>query len=295
MDVSHPEAVGPVTDANERVSCKAFLIGARDRNARKFEEQERVRRAVFNTRHVHAAIRPKQSKMSGAEKVAVRGVEVRRTLRKVGGCVRAVVFLGPLRRDRIGSRRASEDFGRVRPHLFVRFVAASRITRTVPIAVGVSAVARVSSLREIRLRIESGRLNIRKNKGRPSHHAVINAARFATFARTGKGRRAIGRVKERATRRKTLVRVMIILHGKSKVFQVVCALHSPRRLARRLHRRKKKTDQNANNGDHDEEFDKGKALGSGRKTSFHGKLRMEKGLRSSMRLWKNARLTPRAI
>ena len=46
-----------------------------------------MRRAVLNTRHGHAAVRPKQPKMSSAEKVAVRRVKVRSTFRKVGGGV----------------------------------------------------------------------------------------------------------------------------------------------------------------------------------------------------------------
>ncbi len=47
---------------------------------------------------------------------------------------------------------------------------------------------------------------------------------------------------------------MVILACKRNLLQVVCALHSPRRLTRRLNGGKKQTDQNADDGNDNEKF-----------------------------------------
>jgi hypothetical protein len=51
---------------------------------------------------------------------------------------------------------------------------------------------------------------------------------------------------------------MIVLKAEAQLLQVVDALRPPRRLACRLYRRQQQSDQNANDGNHDEQLDQRK-------------------------------------
>ena len=53
---------------------------------------------------------------------------------------------------------------------------------------------------------------------------------------------------------------MVVVYRDHVLLHVVRTLHTSRRLARRLDRWKKKTDQDTNNGDHDQELDKCKTF-----------------------------------
>lgn len=53
---------------------------------------------------------------------------------------------------------------------------------------------------------------------------------------------------------------MEVLSRKAELLEVIGALHTSRSFTRRLNGRKKKADQNTNNGNDDQEFDKGKTL-----------------------------------
>jgi len=61
----------------------------------------------------------------------------------------------------------------------------------------------------------------------------------------------------RGTSREAAVNVVEVLRGQTDLFQLVRALHTTRRLAGRLNGRKKKTDQNTDDRDNDQQFDKG--------------------------------------
>ena len=68
-------------------------------------------------------------------------------------------------------------------------------------------------------------------------------------------------IEEREARRgDATVCVVVVMHGDHVLFHVVRALHTSRSLARRLNRWKKKTDQDTDNGDHDQEFDECKTF-----------------------------------
>jgi hypothetical protein len=54
---------------------------------------------------------------------------------------------------------------------------------------------------------------------------------------------------------KHLVGVSVIVHRDTELFELVRALHPPRRLAGRLHRRQQERDQDANDRDHHEQLD----------------------------------------
>ncbi len=48
--------------------------------------------------------------------------------------------------------------------------------------------------------------------------------------------------------------VVIVVHRQANLLQVVAALHSPRRFARRLHRWQQQGDQNADDGNNNQEL-----------------------------------------
>ncbi len=53
-------------------------------------------------------------------------------------------------------------------------------------------------------------------------------------------------------RRQALVRIVVVVQSQTNLFEIVCALASPRRFARRLNRWQQKRNQNANNRNHPE-------------------------------------------
>ena len=60
--------------------------------------------------------------------------------------------------------------------------------------------------------------------------------------------------------REPFVHIGIIVKRQTHLLQVIQALCAPRRLAGRLHRRQQQRHQDADDGDHDEQFDKCKRL-----------------------------------
>lgn len=62
------------------------------------------------------------------------------------------------------------------------------------------------------------------------------------------------------------VRVMVVVHSKSQVFQIARTLHASSRFPGRLNGRKQKSDKDADNGNHDEKFDQRKRSSL---TTFH--------------------------
>lgn len=62
----------------------------------------------------------------------------------------------------------------------------------------------------------------------------------------------------RASGRKSLVCVMVILQSNTVLLEIVAALTSPRRFSRRLDGGQQQRDENANDRDYDEQFHKGK-------------------------------------
>ena len=68
-------------------------------------------------------------------------------------------------------------------------------------------------------------------------------------------------VEERESRcGEAIVRIVVVVYRDHVLLHVVRTLHTSRRLARSLNRWKKKTDQDPDNGDHDQEFDKCKTF-----------------------------------
>ena len=65
---------------------------------------------------------------------------------------------------------------------------------------------------------------------------------------------------ERRVSRQRVVGVVIVLQSKSKLLYLISALHTARGLARSLNGRKKKTDQNTDDRDNDQQFYEGKAV-----------------------------------
>jgi hypothetical protein len=59
---------------------------------------------------------------------------------------------------------------------------------------------------------------------------------------------------DRIKRGKSPVRRFIVVHGECKLANVVAALHSTSRLASRLYRGQQQPNKNANDGNHDKEF-----------------------------------------
>jgi hypothetical protein len=51
--------------------------------------------------------------------------------------------------------------------------------------------------------------------------------------------------------------IFIVVHSKSQLFEIIAALHPASSLASCLYGRQKQTYQDANNGDHDEQFHQG--------------------------------------
>jgi hypothetical protein len=60
-------------------------------------------------------------------------------------------------------------------------------------------------------------------------------------------------------RGKDFERVVVVVRGQPKLLEVVAALHTTRGLASGLHGREQQGDQDANDGDHDQEFHQRKA------------------------------------
>ena len=58
---------------------------------------------------------------------------------------------------------------------------------------------------------------------------------------------------------KAAVDVVVIMHGEAKLLQVVGALHAVGGFPDLLHRRQQQTDQNGNDGDHDEQLNEREA------------------------------------
>lgn len=114
----------------------------------------------------------------------------------------------------------------------------------------------VSALREVDLFVERVLFQERKDERGPTHHAVVDAARFATFARAAKVGSVLA-VEERVPRREGIVRVVIAVHRQADLLHVVRALHPPRGFSSRLNRRQEQSDQNADDSDDDKEFDEG--------------------------------------
>ena len=69
-----------------------------------------------------------------------------------------------------------------------------------------------------------------------------------------------GTAEQRARRRQTVVRVVIVLDGETELLEVVGALHTTSRFTRRLDGGEKETDQNADDRDNDQQFNQGEAL-----------------------------------
>jgi hypothetical protein len=59
---------------------------------------------------------------------------------------------------------------------------------------------------------------------------------------------------------------MIVVAGKADLLEVVDALNAPRSLARRLDRRQQKSDENSDDGDHNQQLDQSKTAIAGMKT-----------------------------
>lgn len=65
-----------------------------------------------------------------------------------------------------------------------------------------------------------------------------------------------------AIARQAVVGVVIVVEAQSELLQIVDALGASSRLSRRLNGRQQKRNQDANNGNNDQQFDKGKASSS---------------------------------
>ena len=70
-----------------------------------------------------------------------------------------------------------------------------------------------------------------------------------------RGGKTAVRVCGRGTNRREIqIRIVIVLQRKPNLFEIVRALHTTSRLARRLNRRQKETNQDTDNGDNHQEF-----------------------------------------
>ena len=252
-------AFRPVADQNERVRAFALLRRVREGNAGKFERKEGVRRAVGDRLHPEAAVLPKEAEVRSAGVVRGfgRGVRVGRgAFREFGAAVDAVVFLRTFQTG-LRARRAREVRRTVRTGFFIRFVAAGSAVFVAVVAE--FDVAGVGAFGEVDLFVERVLFHKRQDERGPTHHPVVDAPRFATFA----GAAEVGSVlavEEGVPRREAVVRVVIAVHRQADLLHVVRALHPTRGFAGRLNRREKQTDQNTDDGDNDEKFDEGKTV-----------------------------------
>ena len=82
------------------------------------------------------------------------------------------------------------------------------------------------------------------------------------------------------------VRVVIVVQGKTKLFEVVGALHTSCRFARRLDCGKEKTDQNTNDRDNDKKFYE-RETAPGTRWEFHGYFLYLKALGAEVNILRN--------
>ena len=91
-------------------------------------------------------------------------------------------------------------------------------------------------------------------------HGLVKSVLFHKRQQRNKSANILIVMAVRSKRRKRIVYVDVVMQRQSELLHVVRALHSSRRLARRLHRGKQQTNQNADDCDHNEEFNESKTV-----------------------------------
>ena len=101
---------------------------------------------------------------------------------------------------------------------------------------------------EIVLLIEARLLDIRPER---THEALPPILAYAVGARRGPARAGwrVGIPRRQQAKRKHVVGVFVHRHCQAPLFEIIGALHPPRRFPRRLYRRKQKRDQDADDRD----------------------------------------------
>lgn len=248
------EALRTVVNPNEGVGGDVVDVFnlARKRFAAQFGEEDRVGRTVFDLRETESHRLAEQTGDCGF----VGGTFGK--LAAGAGAVNGVVFLGV--GDHVAGGGTLENGGGRAGDLLVIFSPiASGPFACAAADAGISGSA-VRGVGEVDELIKGGTFDLRKDHRGPAPHTMVVVGPVAAVVKIG----VRSDVEVDAPGRKTLVHVFVRLHRKSNVLHVARALHTTSRFTRRLDGGKKKTDQDTNNCDYDQQFDERKSVSLGR-------------------------------